>query len=178
MERRYHLWLKLSRNASERFADVIQQLALELNTPTFEPHITLLGNVKGSEPELLARAKELAGRVPSIPISVREAAFDDDYFRCAFMVVDITRPLRYAHTLAREIFREEGGGEYLPHVSLVYGRYPDNRKKDLIAKLPASLLLPFEASRLSLIHAGSDDPKDWQEVWGCSMGDALWTGVD
>ena len=43
MNVRYHLWLKPSREASDQFADVIRQLALDLNTPIFEPHITLLG---------------------------------------------------------------------------------------------------------------------------------------
>lgn len=178
MEGRYHLWLKPSSKASSQFADVIQQLALEFEAPTFEPHITLLGNLEGSKAEHVARSKELARRLSPFPIHVREPAVGDDYFHCVFLIADMTPPLLHAHALACEIFHQEGGGHYLPHISLVYGRYPENRKKDIIARLPASLCLPFEASRLSLIEAGSDAPKDWQEVWVRSMGDESGTRVD
>ena len=170
MDGRYHLWLKPSRKASYQFAEVIQQLALELDAPTFEPHITLLGNLKGPEAEHVARSQELAQSLPPFPINVRGPAFGEDYFHCVFLVADMTAPLLHAHALARQIFHQEGDGRYLPHISLVYGLYSENRKKDIIAKLPASLCLPFEASHLSLIRATSDDPKEWQEVWVRTLG--------
>ena len=170
MDGRYHLWLKPSRKASDQFADVIQQLALELDAPTFEPHLTLLGNLKGSEAEQVARSKELAQSLRPFPIHLRGPAFGKDYFHCVFLVADMTAPLLHAHALARQIFHQKGGGRYRPHISLVYGRYSENRKKDIIARLPASLCLPFEARHLSFIRAGSDDPKEWQEVWVGAMG--------
>ena len=177
MDNRYHLWLKPSSKASSQFADIIQRLSLELKAPTFEPHITLLGNLNGSEAEQVARSKELARRLSPFPIHVREPAFGEDYFHCVFLIADMTPPLLHAHTLPCEIFRERGG-EYLPHISLVYGRYPQQRKSDIIARLPASLCLPFEASHLSLIRAGGDDPQEWQEVWTRSMGNGSGTRVD
>lgn len=165
MEDRYHLWLKPSREASHRFADVIQELALKLDAPTFEPHITLLGNLSGSEAEQVSMSNELARRLPPFPVNVSGPAFGEDYFHCVFLVADMTPPLLHAHALARQIFHQEEGGHYLPHLSLVYGRYSESRKKDIIARLPASLSLPFGVTHLSLIRAGSEDPKDWQEVW-------------
>jgi 2'-5' RNA ligase len=171
MNVRYHLWLKPSREESDQFADVIQQLALELNAPIFEPHITLLGNLNGSEADHMARSKELARRLSPVLITVSGPAFGDDYFHCVFLVVDMTPPVFHAQALARQIFHQEEDNRYLPHISLVYGRYSENRKKDIIARLSASLCLPFEANHLSLIRASSEDPKDWQEVWGGIIGD-------
>jgi hypothetical protein len=106
MDNRYHLWLKPSSKASSQFADIIQRLSLELKAPTFEPHITLLGNLNGSEAEQVARSKELARRLSPFPIHVREPAFGEDYFHCVFLIADMTPPLLHAHTLACEIFRE------------------------------------------------------------------------
>jgi 2'-5' RNA ligase len=171
MNVRYHLWLKPSREASDQFADVIRQLALNLNAPTFEPHITLLGNVHGSEAEHMARSKELARRLSPFPITVNRAAFGDDYFHCVFLVVDMTPPVLHAHTLARQIFHQKKDNRYLPHISLVYGQYSESWKKDIIARLSASLCLPFEASHLSLIRARSEDPKTCEEVWGGIIGE-------
>ena len=171
MEDHYHLWLKPSREASHQFAHVIQQLALELDAPVFEPHITLLGNLEGSEAEQVARSNELARRLRPFPINVSGPAFGEDYFHCVFLVADMTPSLLHVHALARQIFHQEDNSHYLPHLSLVYGRYSENRKKDIISRLPASLCLPFEASHLSLIRARSEDPKDWQEVWGGIIGE-------
>lgn len=161
MDDRCHLWLNPSRHASDQFADVIQQLALELNAPIFEPHITLLGNLKGSEAEHVARSTELARRLSPFPIVLRGPAFGEDYFHCVFLVADMTAPLLHAHALARQIFHQEESGRYRPHISLVYGRYSENEKRDIIAGLPATLCLPFDVSRLSLIRGGRDDPQEW-----------------
>jgi 2'-5' RNA ligase len=170
MNVRYHLWLKPSRGASGQFGDVIQQLALELDAPIFEPHITLLGHLNGSEPEHVAKSKELALHLRPFPIIVSRPGFGEDYFHCVFLVVHMTLPLFDAHALARRIFHQEGDGRFLPHLSLLYGQYSENRKKDIIAKLPASLSLPFEATHLSLIRSRSEDPKDWEEMWTDMMG--------
>ncbi|WP_447985281.1 2'-5' RNA ligase family protein [Nitrospira sp. Nam74] len=170
MDGRYHLWLKPSRKASYQFAAAIQQLAVELDAPTFEPHITLLGNLKGSEAGHVARSKELARSLLPFSINLLGPAYGDDYFHCLFLVAELTAPLLHAHTLARHLFHEEGDACYLPHISLVYGRYSENLKKDIIARLPASLYSPFEASHLSLIRASSNDPKEWQEMWVGTIG--------
>ena len=171
MEDHYHLWLKPLREASHQFAHVIQQLALELDAPVFEPHITLLGNLEGSEAEQVARSKDLARHLRPFPINVSGPAFGEDYFHCVFLVADMTPSLLHVHALARQIFHQEDNSHYLPHLSLVYGQYSENQKKDIIAKLPAALNHPFEVTHLSLIRAGSEDPKDWQEVWIGMMGD-------
>jgi len=170
MASRYHLWLKPARGVSERFAGVIQQFALELDAPTFDPHITLLGNLNGSDAEQVTRTNELARRLQPFPIHVRGPAFGEDYFHCVFLVAEMTPPLFHAHASARRIFYQEEGGHYLPHLSLVYGRFSKDRKKDIIATLPASLCVPFDVTHLSLIRAGSEEPKDWQEVWIGMMG--------
>jgi len=97
-------------------------------------------------------------------------AYGNDYFHCVFLLVDMTPPVFHAHALARQLFHQDEDRRYLPHLSLVYGRYSENQKNDIIARLPASLCLPFEANHLSLIRAGSEDPKDWREVWEGVMG--------
>lgn len=164
MDERYHLWLNPSRHASDQFADVIQQLALELKAPIFEPHITLLGNLKGSEAEHVARSTELARCLSPFPIALSGPTFGEDYFQCVFLVVEMTAPLLHAYALARQIFHQEESGRYRPHISLLYGRYSENEKRDIIARLPATLCLSFEVSHLSLIRDGSENPKEWQPV--------------
>jgi hypothetical protein len=52
----------------------------------------------------------------------------------------------------------------MPHLSLVYGSYPESRKQAIIRNLPPDVRTSFEVTNLSLIRADSSDPKDWHEI--------------
>jgi hypothetical protein len=58
----------------------------------------------------------------------------------------------------------------MPHLSLVYGLYPQARRRAIIAGLAAELGTSFTASAVYLIKAESEDPNDWHEVLGVSFG--------
>jgi len=55
--------------------------------------------------------------------------------------------------------------EYMPHLSLVYGAYPEERKREIIAGLPALAQASFPVGSVTLIRAESEDPKDWREIF-------------
>ena len=69
-----------------------------------------------------------------------------------------------AHQRAMQIFDAQPTSAFDPHVSLLYGLFPERVKQEIINALspylPGSLLL----SRLQLIRAGSTNPQDWQVV--------------
>ncbi len=52
----------------------------------------------------------------------------------------------------------------MPHLSLVYGLYPEARKREVIASLRPDVRTCFEVSAVYLIKADSRDPKDWREI--------------
>ena len=51
-----------------------------------------------------------------------------------------------------------------PHVSLLYGLYPERVKQEIITALPPDLPETWLVSRLQLIRADSTNPQDWQVV--------------
>jgi hypothetical protein len=59
---------------------------------------------------------------------------------------------------------------FMPHLSLMYGRYPIELKQKTIATLPADLCVAFESTAVSLIRANSDAPQDWYEMARIPMG--------
>jgi Cyclic phosphodiesterase-like protein len=166
----YHLWLKPSGQAYDVLADVIRELSHKLQAPTFEPHVTLLGNLSGSEHEHLHRTKQLAPQLQPLPITLTAPSHGNEYFQCLFIKVEQTEQIMSANASARCVFGHGGGGAYMPHMSLVYGLYPEALKRELIATLSAHLRMTFEATLLHLIRADSDDPKDWHEVAVVPMG--------
>ncbi len=59
---------------------------------------------------------------------------------------------------------------YEPHVSLVYGDLPEERKKVIIRGLPENIKTDFEAKTIYLIRADSPHPRDWHELAAFRLG--------
>jgi hypothetical protein len=159
----YHYWFKPSGAAYDILAQTIHDLARELNAPTFEPHISLIGNLDGTEKELIHKTEELARQLESFKAVLTEASYRESHFQSLFMLVEPTPPLMKAHAIASDFFAKPYQ-DFMPHVSLLYGSYAESRKKLIIDKLPAHVRTTFEVTALYLVRADSPDPKDWHET--------------
>lgn len=160
----YSLWLKPTGEVYDLLNDTIRRLARELGTSPFEPHVTLHAPLEGIEQQHTHRTEEIARRLRAFPVALTEASYTDEHFRCLFMLARKTPAIMGANALARRVFGESSQAQYLPHLSLVYGSFPEPRKKEIIARLPSHVRSSFDATALHLIRAASDDPKDWHEV--------------
>jgi len=158
----YSLWFKPAGATFDVLAEVIDQFAQEFGHTTFEPHVTLLGNLDGTEEEILRRTELLAKRLQPFQIELTEPAHGHQHFQCVFMRVGQSSSVMDAHARAQKVF-DQSEGRFMPHLSLVYGTFPDARKLEIISRLP-DLRGSFEATTLYLIEADSDDPKDWREL--------------
>jgi len=96
----YSLWIVPSSDVKQRFSGMIDDLAGRYEAPKFEPHMTLLGDLKGNEEGLLNKAYEIAGAISPFRIRMTEIDYLDAYFRCLFIRAEETGPLQ--HALRRE----------------------------------------------------------------------------
>jgi 2'-5' RNA ligase len=168
----YHLWVKPDGEAHRRFASLIVRLAQEMNAPVFEPHMTLLGNLGGEEEELVGRTTQLAAALKPFEVALGTPDCRDTYFQCVFLHAADTPLLLDAHRLARRLFDHAPLASYMPHLSLLYGLYPVERKRMVIARLPGDLPQSIHVEAVSLIRTDSDDPKDWHEMSAAKLGAA------
>lgn len=159
----YYLWLKPSHDANTRLSRAIRELAQEHQAPVFEPHITVLGELPGSESQHRVRCEQLAQDLQPVPILLGPAGHNDDYFRCVFLAVDQTHQVIDTRMRASVLF-DKPATPYFPHLSLLYGTYPESQRIDIIRQLSRELLDDFEATALSLIRADSRNPRDWHEL--------------
>ena len=158
----HSLWFKPAGPTFDVLAKVVESFARAAGASAFEPHVTLIGNLEGTEAEILRHSETLAHTLRPFAIELTEPAFGQEHFQCVFMRVRGTPAVMDANLQARQAFNQTAGG-YMPHLSLVYGSFPDARKREIIARLP-DLRLSFEAEKVYVIRADSDDPKDWHEV--------------
>jgi 2'-5' RNA ligase len=160
----YHLWLKPTGASYEVLAELVGDLAKKLSAPVFEPHVTLLGHLDGSERDHIQRARELGERLAPFWIALGNASYQSEYFKCLFLKVNESAPIMTAHAITCDVFQRTRD-KYMPHLSLVYGAYPEERKREIIAGLsrrPVRASLPVRS--VYLIRAESEDPKDWSEI--------------
>ena len=158
----HSLWFKPTGRTFDVLTEVVERFARESGATPFDPHVTLLGNLEGTEDEILRRSEALARQLRRFEIELTEPASGQEHFQCVFMRVRETAPVMDANSQARQAFNQ-APGKYMPHLSLVYGSFSDARKREIIARLP-HLRLSFDAAAVCVIRADSDDPKDWHEV--------------
>lgn len=160
----YHLWFKPAGAAYDILARTIRELSQELNGPVFEPHVSLIGNLDGTEQELAQWTKDLAQQLQQFKVVLTEPSYRDDHFQCLFMLVEQTPAMMNAYALAWNFFGQKPNQPYVPHVSLVYGSLPDSRKRLILANLPPDVRTSFDVTTLYLIRADTPDPKTWHEI--------------
>ncbi len=160
----FHLWLVPTGAVHDRLAGVIADLSTRYGGPAFDPHLTLLGRLEGEEGVLVDRTHQLARALQSFEVRLEAPSYEPLYFRCLYLPAEPSPPLLEAHRRATQIFDAQPTSAFEPHVSLLYGLFPERVKQEIITVLPSDLpgTLPF--SRLQLVRAGSTNPQDWQVV--------------
>jgi len=158
----FHLWIVPTGAAFDRLAGVIADLSVRHHGPVFDPHLTLLGRLEGEEEDLVDRTHQLARALRPFEVRFKAPGYKAQYFRCLFLPAEPSPSILDAHQKATRIFDAQPTSAFDPHVSLLYGKFPESLKQEIIKDLPPDLPSAFLASRLHLIRAGSTNPRDWQ----------------
>lgn len=159
----YYLWLIPEAKSNNFFSEVIHKLSREYQTRLFDPHITLAGGITGPEAELLKKAEKLAELLPRLKVEPLEIQYLDEFYRSLFLAVTPSEPLVNAYKLAKQLFELPLDGEFMPHLSLLYGDFSVSEKERIKAELDANLLKRFCADRIVLIRTDSHSDQ-WTAV--------------
>ncbi len=163
MANTYHLWLAPTGKAYDILMEAITDLSRAYHAPVFEPHVTLLGSLPGTEEDISVRCLELGGSLSPIDILLTEPAIADQYFQCVFLKTQETPALMNAHELARRLFVKDPS-PYMPHLSLLYGHYSLELKDKITSTLSQTLRINFTADMIHLIRSKSEHPVDWTSI--------------
>jgi 2'-5' RNA ligase len=138
-------------------------MAERLATPVFEPHVTLLGGITGTEAGVLDAARGLAAELPPIPIRFTGADGSDEYFRCLFLTAAADPALVDAHRRARARFARLDEPPYRPHLSLVYGELPPAERDRIGREFGRDLPRRFLARALAAVRT-QGPPSAWRPL--------------
>lgn len=166
---RCSLWLLLPREAHARFQALIARLSARLGTPTFEPHITLLGGIGGTEEDLRQRTAALARELAPFEARLLEATGLDEYYRCLFVEVALSRALAAAREAAGRRFDRLLGAGFYPHLSLVYGDLEEGEKEKILDEIGRYFDETVRIEELALYET-SVPPPAWRCVARARLG--------
>jgi len=166
---RYALWLLLPPDAHARFQALIARFSERLGTLLFEPHITLLGGLTGNEEELRRRTRVLAGALAPFEVRLLEAAWLDEFFRCLFVEIALSRALREAHEAAKDAFDQRVEATFYPHLSLVYGDLAERKKENIVDEIGRYFDETVRIEELALYETGGPE---WRCIERCRLGSA------
>ena len=147
----------------ERLATTIADLSKAYHAPNFIPHVTLLGNLYGSEDEVTLQALSVARQLKPFNIQLTHPDYEEGYSRCLFLRVKKTPALLKAHALAKKDFSQYEVPLYRPHLSLLYGFFPIEVKEQIIANLNENLKMMFKVTTLNVMRIEGGDPKNWSK---------------
>lgn len=161
--RKYSLWFMPTGAVGRKFSQLILQLAEHYSSPKFPPHVTLIGSIEAYEEEIIRKAQELASLIHPSLIQLTTIASTDSYYRALFVKVEPSTEVLSAYQQARRLFPDNQKTGYMPHLSLLYGDFSVETKKEIIKKTGESFTEEFEADTLHL-YLTEGAASDWQRI--------------
>ena len=154
-----------------KLAHIIEDLAEKCGSYAFEPHVTLLGDVPGNEEEIIARAGKIAAKAKPFDVELTSVDYTDKESMCLFARAGKSRQLDGLHRAACAAFGKPSDRGYTPHLSLLYGKYPNSIKEEIIGEIGRKFNEAFTADTIYVVHCSSDVAvKDWEVAKEISFG--------
>ncbi|MFK7745233.1 MAG: 2'-5' RNA ligase family protein [Roseobacter sp.] len=117
----HSIWLCTQGPLYDQMAADIGRLASAINTDTFAPHVTLLGDLTGSPADTFAACRRVFGAATSIKARVTGIAQTEDFFMSLFLDLDDGGSLRVAREQIAKDLSVKIPEQFRPHISLAYG---------------------------------------------------------
>ena len=162
MENRYSLWIIPFLEVKQILQQTISDLSVKYQTPNFEPHMTLIGDVPGDEKTIIEKAEILVSKIKPFPLTLGEISFSTTYFQSVFVRVKSTAELMNANLKAKEIYHVDNN-VFMPHISLIYGDHSMEEAEKIASALTITNNLSFKAEKIVVIPS-TQNPDDWQHL--------------
>ena len=160
---KYSIWLMPNGKIASELSKTISQLSIQYTAPLFPPHMTLIGDIYDGEKEMIAQTQQLASRIRAFQVTLTTVDYLDVYFRCLFLRAEETPALLEANRVARDIFHREQEPRFMPHLSLLYGNFDVETKKQIIQAIGREFRRTFPVTALHL-YSTTGETKEWYRV--------------
>jgi 2'-5' RNA ligase len=135
---RLAFWLMPGARARESFATIIGELALRLDAPVFEPHVTLLGAIPNDDKTRRVFRDLIIA--PNYELEIDGIHFSRRYTQTLFVRFRLSEELRELCRALGQTLDLEIADDFDPHLSLLYKEMPLLQ----LEELARSIRVPFQ----------------------------------
>ncbi|OGJ55238.1 hypothetical protein A3D11_01150 [Candidatus Peribacteria bacterium RIFCSPHIGHO2_02_FULL_49_16] len=158
----YALWLEPAEPKRTELRQLIMTLSEQMSGPLFAPHCTVLAHIEGNLLDIRRRVRELVSGAESFPLMLLHAELRKQWNRCLYLRVGISEELFMLNERAQKLFEKQE--EFLPHISVLYGEFPEHEKERLIKDAGFNLPCEIQMNTLSLNNLHSSNVEDWKII--------------
>lgn len=159
----YSLWLPPSGDIAYRLQERIDKMSRQYGTPSFAPHITLLGGLKSSETELISLTGTLVSSLSPFDVTLTKAGYSDEFYQSLFLRVEKNSVLEEVRKRACQLFGRSDPSGYHPHLSLLYGDFPQEKKERILNITGREFYIRFPVKSIVLMQT-EGPPEQWKKI--------------
>jgi 2'-5' RNA ligase len=162
----YSIWLEFDEASTSILQNEIRTLSEVLGSPSFEPHLTLVGDIDLPVEAVTALAEKFGRCSVSSTIKIKQVSLAQSYFMALFLSVDMPDQLLVTR---KQISQDVSSSSYLlddPHISLAYGSFEKGIDCKIIARLEKVFVgTCLYARRLNIVQSSKRTPiSEWRTV--------------
>jgi len=162
------LWAIPKKKDVPLILDAKQTIDKKLKGPSFPIHMTLAGQFDLNLSKAKILEEEMANAIDPIEISYKGYGMKDYFFQAFYVKVNLNRDLQTTRSKICDMLKIENE-EFMPHLSLYYGKQALEKKQTLLTELP-DIEGSFMAETFYLV---SFDPEniEWKILNSINLGE-------
>lgn len=163
MKAKLSFWIVPENELYQELEELINRCAIKLGTPVFAPHMTIMHTVVGEKQAIIDRVEEVAKNLTLFELRVGAVEFSTAYFQCVFARVRASVELMACHLGVKKALSSRESHVFMPHISLARGDLEMSERERIASEIKLSNKM-FGARKISIVAAGSVDPKSWDII--------------
>lgn len=170
---RYAIWYEPTGVIYDELKTLIFDLAKKYDAPTFQPHITLLPGGSGlGRDDVVIKLQKIIKITEPFTTEFESYGYLDEYFKCLFVKVKQTKSIMsFAHRIQQE-FNNKSNPEFTPHLSILYGKFPNEEKDKIIQSLDKVYRKSFKLKAVEVIEYELEKPPEtWKKITSLRIGE-------
>lgn len=174
-EESYSVWAFPPPDVKERLKSLMLSLRSEFGGPTFDPHITVVGELRLRRNDAIARLHSAAATIKPYTARISSVGHGALFYQCVYLLIDPSPEVTETSYHCCGHFGYKSATPYMPHLSLIYGDLEDGEKvraRKRAEEIDSDIYgLTFEISSLALCKTDTRDKttESWEMVELCDL---------
>lgn len=133
-------WLMPAEADAHLLAAIVGDLSARFGTEAFAPHLTIVGDIAAEPDALLAALAGIAAATAPFAAPIVDVVTGSTHFKSLFAAFDRSAALDALRRAAKRAVAGGDFGDFMPHLSLLYGHPPEAEKSAAAERLRADLV--------------------------------------